>query len=35
VVEHGLFIAMASVVIVGGGATTEVLSRERAGDQLA
>jgi ribose 5-phosphate isomerase A len=35
VVEHGLFIAMASVVIVGRGATTEVLTRERTGDQLA
>jgi len=35
VVEHGLFIDMANLVIVGRGMATEVLSRPSAGDQLA
>jgi ribose 5-phosphate isomerase A len=35
VVEHGLFIDMADLVIVGRGAATEVLTRRTPGDQLA
>ena len=35
VVEHGLFVDMASVVIVGRGDATEVLTRKDAGDQPA
>jgi ribose 5-phosphate isomerase A len=35
VVEHGLFIEMADLVIVGRGAATEVLTRGTLGDQLA
>ena len=33
VVEHGLFVDMASLVIVGRGDATEVLTRKDAGDQ--
>jgi ribose 5-phosphate isomerase A len=35
VVEHGLFIDLATLVIVGRGTATEVLSRRAGGDQLA
>ena len=35
VVEHGLFVDMASLVIVGRGAATELLTRKDAGDQPA
>jgi hypothetical protein len=35
VVEHGLFIELADIVIVGRGAATEVLTRGIQGDQLA
>jgi ribose 5-phosphate isomerase A len=35
VVEHGLFIDMADLVIVGRGTATEILTRRDAGDQLA